>query len=108
MMSLYRTFPLPQQGHVAVDIAQDLFLHVPAAPGGSLFDKDHVVVEGRSGLRAGGPPCLHGLIRVIYEAYPASASARGGLDDHRIADLHGDPLRILLGENACQSICVIV
>ena len=82
---LQRAVALTELDHVALGVPEDLEFDVPRG-GDQLFQIEGIITERRGRLR----PCfLKGaldLIRGKGSPHPAAASARGGLDEHRITD----------------------
>src|SRR5690606_6098546 len=88
--ALHRAVALAQVDGVALAIGQHLDLHV-ARILQVLLHVDLAVAEGGLGLGLGG---LDGGLQRglgVDHAHAAAAAAAGGLDDHRVADLAGDP-----------------
>ncbi len=87
-------FALAEIDGVAVRVGQDLDLDVPGLDH-ELLDEDAVVAEGAFRLRAGALEAVAHLRLRPGDAHALAAAAGGGLDHHRIADLVGDPLRLI-------------
>ena len=95
---LDRAVALEEVHAVAVAVAEDLDLDV-ARPAEILLDQDAVVAEGGGRLALAGGERRGELARRLDDAHALAAAARGGLDEHRVADAIGFALqerRILL------------
>ena len=90
---LNRTFPLEQMDHMAVPIAQNLDFDVTRALD-ELFDEDPVIAETGLGFRPDRRESFLDVLAVPGDANSFPATARRGLDHHRVADLLGDLDRV--------------
>ena len=113
---LHRAVALSQPEHRPVAVAHQLHLDVPRAPEVALA-VDRPVTEGGLGLARRG---LEGVVQVglvLDDPHPASASARGCLDEQREAELgriagrerrdadaRSDPLRLELVSAPAQDV----
>ena len=91
--ALQRAVALAEMDRVALAVAEHLELDV-ARVAEVLLEIDGVVAERGLGLVAG---LLHQRLELVgpgADLHAAPAAARGGLDDHRIADLLGDLRRL--------------
>ena len=91
---LDRAFALAQIDDVAMAVAEHLDLDV-ARLLDELLDEHAVVAEARQPLALGGVEALAHLGLAPREAHALAAAAGRGLHHHRIADLPGDPDRML-------------
>src|SRR5690606_38902831 len=91
--ALQRTVAGAEMHGVALAVAQDLDLDVPRLLQ-VFLDIDGIVAEGALRLGAGGRDGYRHLLVVAGDFHAAPAAAGGGLDDHRITDLIGEPDRL--------------
>ena len=92
--ALDRAFALAEIDDVAVLVAEHLDLDM-AGIDDELLDEDPVVAEGGRRLRLRPREALRDLAGRMGDAHALAAAAGRGLDHHRIADLVGDPHRLL-------------
>src|SRR5262245_46974609 len=93
--TLYRTFALAEVDDVAMPVAEHLDLDM-AWIDDELLDEHAVVAERRFRLRAGAGETFGHLGLGARDAHALAAAAGRCLDHHRIADLLGDPHRLLV------------
>ena len=79
---------------VSVRVGEDLNLHV-ARPFDVLLDVDRVVAEGVLRLALRTAECVGNLARLVDDAHPLSAAAGRGLEQHGVAKLGRELLRLL-------------
>jgi hypothetical protein len=96
---LQRAVALAEVDRVALAVAEHLELDVPRVAE-VLLEIDGVVAERGLGLVARLAHQRLELLGPGADLHPAPAAARGGLDDHRIADLLGDPFGLEVSETA--------
>ena len=80
---------------MALAVAEHLDLDV-ARLGEILLEIDRVVAERRLGFDARVVEGVGQLVGGVGDLHAAAAAARRRLDDHRVADLVGDPQRLRL------------
>ncbi|MCY1220949.1 hypothetical protein D9M72_329860 [compost metagenome] len=92
--ALDRAVALEEMHDIAVGIAEDLAFDVAGAFD-ELFEIDLVLAEGGLGLALGFGHLADQVFRVANGAHAASATAPGGLEHDRIADLGGEAMDFL-------------
>ncbi len=91
---LDRALALAEMHHVAVAVAEHLELDVPRLDQ-VLLQVDGAGAETLLRLLAGGHELALQALALLDDAHAAAAAARRRLEDHRVADLGGHPLRLL-------------
>src|SRR5215469_13201914 len=89
MAPLHRTIALVQMEQVAMLVRRDLHYYVPR-PWQILLKENGSVTESRFGLTLRFLKPRRELLEIVHHAHPATASAHGGLHNHRIANFRRD------------------
>ncbi len=89
MTALQRAVAVAQVNGIALTVRQYLHFHVTRI-GQELFQIDHRVAEGSARFNLGQLDRLDQLGLFMHDAHAATATATGGLDDHRVADALGN------------------
>ena len=93
--ALDRTFALAEMDHLPVPVTEHLDFDV-ARVDDEFFDEHPVVAERGFRLRSGAREPLRDLGAGAGDAHALAAAAGRGLDHDRVADLGGDPHRVLV------------
>src|SRR3546814_32791 len=93
--ALQRAVAIAEVDGVALAVGQDLDFHV-AWIGQELLEVNHRIAEGCACFVAGQLGRGDQVLFLVHNAHAATTTATGGLDDHWIAYLAGDPQRFLL------------
>ncbi len=95
MTTLQRAVAVVEVDGVALAVGEYLDFHVTRIAE-ELFQIDHRVAEGGTGLGAGQLGRLDQVFFLVHHAHAATTAAASGLDDHRVAHFTGDAQGFLL------------